>query len=129
MTCHYIWFISHNIRSTKTRIETKWSHCNRCFAPRSQYKIHQNKDWNQSNTTKHRHNQPSHNIRSTKTRIETGAYHSQLTKLILSQYKIHQNKDWNCLWSKCWELCKCHNIRSTKTRIETQELTIKYMGE
>ena len=88
-------FIRHNMRSTKTRIETnvakkKWE-----SLKLSQYEIHQNKDWNSlvldiaspSNfvtiwdppkqglkpQSRWRRNKllPCHNMRSTKTRIET----------------------------------------------------------
>ena len=85
----------HNIRSTKTRIETLScvptlrTHC------MSQYKIHQNKDWNDKL------------LRMAAT-------------LEPSQYKIHQNKDWNSAMPITALPCgTCHNIRSTKTRIET----------
>ena len=39
-------YIGHNMRSTKTRIETKWHIAVADGVPSSQYEIHQNKDWN-----------------------------------------------------------------------------------
>ena len=89
--------MSHNLRSTKTRIETIKKEVLKPLLMLSQYKIHQNKDWN--------------------------IFQCFLkSACLLSQYKIHQNKDWNAHTSSLSSSLLCHNIRSTKTRIETDNL-------
>ena len=87
--------LRHNIRSTKTRIETKIGLHLRLLVDMSQYKIHQNKDWNSTSWIALHLENMRHNIRSTKTRIETEFRCFLYHRFYLSQYKIHQNKDWN----------------------------------